>query len=85
MASDRLTTMFRFAAMTVCALFRAAMVRSMTVELNRSVGRVWPFSLVRCATPDTPGCRFDERSVLSDAGQHSIRVGTGAWWSVPPA
>ena len=38
------------------ALVMAPVVWSVTDELNNTVGRAWPFSLVRCVSPATPGC-----------------------------
>jgi len=82
---DRLAFVSRVAATVICALFVATVVRGTTIELNQSIGRVWPFSLARCAAPDTPGCSLEERSAMSGAGQHRVRVGTTAWWSLPAA
>jgi hypothetical protein len=39
------------------ALVAAPVVRTVTAELDNTVGRAWPFSLTRCAAPATPGCR----------------------------
>ena len=39
------------------AVVAAPMVRTVTAELDDMVGRAWPFSLTRCASPATPGCR----------------------------
>lgn len=39
------------------ALVAAPVVRTVTAELDNTVGRAWPFSLTRCASPTTPGCR----------------------------
>jgi hypothetical protein len=74
----RLAPLGRIAAMVVCVLFVATLVRGTTIELNQSVGRVWPFSLARCAAPDTPGCD------LSGVRQHPTRMGAGTCWCLPP-
>ncbi|MEJ1976355.1 MAG: hypothetical protein WDN49_09905 [Acetobacteraceae bacterium] len=81
---DRLSLVLRLAVSTLSAMFLATLVRSTTIELNRSVGRVWPFSLERCVAPNSPGCRAEDRSILLSAGPHDIRVGSGAWWHRPP-
>ena len=39
------------------ALVAAPVVRTVTAELDNTVGRAWPFSLTRCSSPATPGCR----------------------------
>lgn len=57
------------------ALIAAPVVRSVTAELNGSVGRAWPFSLTRCVPPATPGC--DRVSVRSAAGQPAMHIRTG--------
>ncbi len=64
--------MLRLAAQLGCALVIATVVRSTTVALSDSLGRVWPFSLDRCVTVATPGCR---PGVVAGA----------AWRFVPPA
>ncbi len=47
------------------ALVAAPVVRTVTAELDNTVGRAWPFSLARCSSPGTPGCRdVAARSVL---------------------
>lgn len=38
------------------ALIAAPIVRTVTSELNHTMGRVWPFSIARCHSPTTPGC-----------------------------
>jgi len=38
------------------ALIGAPVVRTVTSELNGTVGRAWPFSLARCVSLATPGC-----------------------------
>lgn len=57
------------------ALVAAPMVRTVTSELNGTVGRAWPFSMTRCLSPMTPGCR--DASVQSAAGQPITHVRTG--------
>ena len=39
------------------ALVAAPMVRTVTAELDNTVGRAWPFSMTRCSSPATPGCQ----------------------------
>ncbi len=39
------------------ALVAAPVVRTVTAELDNTVGRAWPFSLTRCSAAATPGCR----------------------------
>ena len=39
------------------ALIAAPVVRGATVALDDTLGRAWPFSLARCLSPATPGCR----------------------------
>lgn len=40
----------------VVSLAAAPIVRTVTVELNNTLGRVWPFSMTRCHSLATPGC-----------------------------
>ena len=57
------------------ALIMAPVVRSVTGELNDTVGRVWPFSLARCVSPATPGCGPGmDRSAEGRPGAH-VRTG----------
>lgn len=39
------------------ALVAAPVVRTVTAELDNTMGRAWPFSLARCSSPATPRCR----------------------------
>jgi len=57
------------------ALIAAPIVRTVTAELDATVGRAWPFSLARCSSPEAPGCRdAATRSVESRPATH-IRTG----------
>lgn len=57
------------------ALVMAPVVRSVTGELNNTVGRAWPFSLARCVSPATPGCDPGmERPAEGRPGTH-VRTG----------
>lgn len=38
------------------ALVLSFPVRSVSIEINHTLGRAWPFSLAHCRTRDTPGC-----------------------------
>ena len=38
------------------ALVAAPVVRTVTVGLDATLGRAWPFSLARCHAEATPGC-----------------------------
>ncbi len=56
------------------ALVGASVVRTVTSELNDTVARTWPFSMTRCASLVTPGCRA--MPVRSATGQAAhIRTG----------
>lgn len=57
------------------ALIAAPIVRNLTSELNETVGRGWPFSLTRCSSAATPGCR--NMTVLSVEGRATVHVRTG--------
>lgn len=57
------------------ALIAAPIVRNLTSELNETVGRGWPFSLARCSSAATPGCR--DVTVLSVVGRATVHVRTG--------
>lgn len=57
------------------ALVAAPMVRSVTSELNGTVGRVWPFSLSRCLSLETPGCQ--DESMRSAPDQQAAHIRTG--------
>jgi hypothetical protein len=41
------------------ALVVAPVIRSTTIVLNDTVGRLWPFSLIRCDCPTSPGCESE--------------------------
>ena len=49
----------------VVALVCSVMVRNVTAELNDTVGRAWPFSLVHCAVAASPGCSGQATIVAS--------------------
>ena len=55
----------QFISRLLLALALAVLVRSATIELNASLGAVWPFSLVRCDTASAPGCSPAEHPVRS--------------------
>ena len=38
------------------AIWVSGVVRSATVQLNQTLGLVWPFSLAHCRVAATPGC-----------------------------
>ena len=40
----------------VAAMGGALLTRSVTAELNQTVGTVWPFSLDHCHVSASPGC-----------------------------
>jgi hypothetical protein len=63
-------TLFKVAAALIVALVFAPVVRTVTVELNHSVGRAWPFSLGHCHFAATPGCGVDEANVKLVAAPH---------------
>ena len=48
--------MIQTAVALTIALAVAPGLRTITAELNNTVGRVWPFSMARCHAPMTPGC-----------------------------
>ena len=57
------------------ALVAAPIVRTVTVELDNTVGRAWPFSLAQCSSTVTPGCGHGaEWSAKGQSGAH-IRTG----------
>ncbi len=57
------------------ALIAAPIVRNLTSELNETVGRGWPFSLARCSSAATPGCR--DMPGLATEGRATVHVRTG--------
>ncbi len=57
------------------ALVAAPVVRSVTSELNGTVGRVWPFSLSRCLSLATPGCQ--DMPMRSATDQQAVHIRTG--------
>ncbi len=68
MDRDRTTeTLFSVVAAFVVALVLSPVVRSFTVELNHSVGQVWPFSMSHCHVASTPGCAGAEVEARSVA------------------
>lgn len=76
--------MVRLLASVGCALVLATLVRSTTIELNHSLGRVWPFSLDRCIASDTPGCQPGEPTFPPLFRRNDVLVGT-PWHATPPA
>jgi hypothetical protein len=52
-------TFVRVAAALAIALVFSPMIRTITSELDNSVGRVWPFTLNHCHVRATPGCDLD--------------------------
>ena len=57
------------------ALVVAPIVRTVTSELNGTVGRAWPFSLARCVVLATPGCA--DTSMHSARSQSAPHIRTG--------
>ncbi len=55
------------AACVLLAVVLAAVVRSATAELSRSLGQVWPFSAVHCDEP-SPGCAGEARLASARPG-----------------
>ncbi len=53
------------AAALAIALAFSPVVRAITIELDGTAGRVWPFSLAHCHVRATPGCGMD--AAASDA------------------
>jgi hypothetical protein len=53
-------TLFRVAAALILALVLSPVVRTVTSELNHSLGHAWPFSLSHCHVSATPGCNEDD-------------------------
>jgi hypothetical protein len=58
-------TFVRVAAALAIALVFSPMVRTITSELDDSVGRVWPFALNHCHVRATPGCDLDRGGPLA--------------------
>ncbi len=58
---DELGVLTQIALTVAIALGGASLTRSVTTELNQTVGTVWPFSLAHCYGPATPGCEPQER------------------------
>lgn len=57
------------------ALVASPVVRSVTSELNGTVGQVWPFSMARCASLATPGCQDVHIRSATDQPMTHIRTG----------
>lgn len=57
------------------AFLAAPVVRTVTSEINDTVGRAWPFALARCSAPATPGCR--DAAAPSVAGRLATHIRTG--------
>ena len=53
---DELGVLTQIALTVAIALGGALLTRSVTTELNQTVGTVWPFSLDHCYGPASPGC-----------------------------
>ena len=51
-----LTVPGQIALVLAVILGGAVLTRSVTAELNQTVGTVWPFSLAHCHVATTPGC-----------------------------
>ena len=48
------------AAALAAAMVLAPFARAITVDLDNTLGRAWPFSISRCHVRATPGCAFGE-------------------------
>ncbi len=70
---DDLGVVVQIALAVVIALGGALLARSITTELNQTVGTVWPFSLAHCYGPASPGC--DPQSPRS-GGEWAERIGS---------
>ena len=66
-ASDETTALARIALAVVIVLGGALLTRSVTTELNQTVGTMWPFSLASCYGPASPGCADGEQSSNHEA------------------
>jgi hypothetical protein len=66
---ERITVVTQLAAELLIACFLAMVVRATTVELNQTLGTVWPFSLVHCELRAALGCRPQDRLVLTASGK----------------
>ena len=53
---DELGVLTQIALTVAIALGGASLTRSVTTELNQTVGTVWPFNLTHCYGPASPGC-----------------------------
>lgn len=56
------------------ALMAAPVVRTVTYELNNTVGRAWPCALAWCQSAATPGCSGQP---VQSAGRAHLSVRTG--------
>lgn len=73
----RLTDMevpVQMALVLTIAMVAAPVVRTVTVGLDATLGRAWPFSMARCHVPASPGC-FDR--LLPSAGYPTQHIRTG--------
>ncbi len=66
----------QMALVLAIALVAAPVVRTVTVGLDATLGRVWPFSLARCHAPASPGCF--ERLLPSATGRPTRHIRTGS-------
>jgi hypothetical protein len=57
------------------ALIAAPVVRTVTSELNSTVGRAWPFSMAHCSSDATPGCDNRAEQLSRDRSVTHIRTG----------
>ena len=65
----------QMALVLAIALVAAPVVRTVTVGLDATLGRAWPFSLARCHAPASPGCL--DRWPPSAMGHPTQHIRTG--------
>ena len=65
----------QMALVLALALVAAPVVRTVTVGLDATLGRAWPFSLARCHAPASPGCFDRSLSSATDHPTQHIRTG----------
>ncbi|MGI4955245.1 MAG: hypothetical protein ACRYGM_25845 [Janthinobacterium lividum] len=56
MGAPARASLLRVAMAFAVALVFAPAVRGVSIELNHSLGRLWPFLHSHCHAGDTPGC-----------------------------
>ena len=66
MDDDDVRTVCHVACALVATVAIAPMVRTVTAELNQTIGRTWPFADAHCRVLATPGCAAEANRTVAE-------------------